>query len=157
MAVLQLTRFNDGPELPSKVAGMFGTLVLPSGRTIYTCEPPWVGNAPFKSCIPDGVYTLKKRRSKVVEKTTNGKYLEGWEVTAVPGRTFIMIHPGNWPHNFQGCIGPGLTYDLIPDAQGTYRIGVGRSMDAFEILMGELDNGETSHEIHIMPRLREYP
>lgn len=156
MAILRLTRFNDGPELPSKVAGMFGTLILPSDRELYTCEPPWVGNAPFKSCIPDGVYLLKKRLSQVVEDTTAGKYREGWEVTAVPGRTFIMFHPGNWPHNFKGCIGPGLSYGLIPDAQGTYRLGVGSSMDAFEILMAELE-GEDEHELHIMPRLREYP
>lgn len=156
MAILQLTRFNDGPELPSKVAGMFGSLILPSGREIYTVEPPWVGNKPFVSCIPDGVYKLRKRRSKVVSDTTAGKFKEGWQVIAVPNRTYIMIHPGNWPHNFKGCIGPGLTYDLIPDAQGTYRLGVGRSMDAFEVFMAELE-GEGEHEIQIMPQLREYP
>lgn len=156
MAHLQLTRFNDGPDLPSKVAGMFGTLSLPSGKSIFTVERAWVGNKPYVSCIPDGVYTLRKRRSNVVEDTTGGKYLEGWELTDVTGRTYIMIHPGNWPHNFEGCIGPGLTYGLVMDAQGTYRLGVGRSMDAFEILMDELD-GEEEHTLEIIPKLREYP
>jgi len=158
MAILQLIRFNDGPDLPSPVAGMFGTLTLPSGRNLYTCERPWVGNKTSVSCIPDGVYKLKKRKSNVVSRTTGGDYTEGWEVTAVPGRTFIMLHPGNWPDDLEGCIAPGLSYGLLRHrTHGDLRLAVGSSRDAFDILMGELDNGEEEHELHILPQFREYP
>ncbi len=156
MATIPLTRFNHGPELPSTVAGTFGKLILPSGRELFTVEPPWVGNKPSVSCIPDGVYTLRKRKSGIVSRTTGGEFTEGWEVTAVPGRTYIMIHPANWPHDLEGCIGPGINYGLMADSMGTHRIAVTSSLAAFRILMAELE-GEETHELHILPYLVSYP
>ena len=151
MATLRLTRFNYGPELPSPVGGTFGNIELPSGRKLYTVEPPWVGNKQSVSCIPDGVYKLHMRDSGVVSRSSGGEFKAGWEVTAVPNRTFIMLHPGNWPHNFEGCIGVGLSYLLLSG-----RLGVSSSRDAFRILMSELPVDE-EHEIDIRPTLIEYP
>lgn len=156
MANLSLFRFNRGPDLPSKVAGTFGRWVLPSGRELFSVERAWVGNKPFHSCIPDGVYTLRKRVSDVVRRSSGGLFTEGWEVTDVPGRTFIMIHPGNWPHDFEGCLGTGTVYGLFADGFGTVRLGVGHSLAAFKILMAELE-GEDSHSLTILPDLIEYP
>ncbi|MEH0154788.1 DUF5675 family protein [Limibacter armeniacum] len=48
------------------------------------------------SCIPRGTYTVTPRKT---EK-------RGWhfEITGVPGRTFILIHPGNYYTHIQGCV-----------------------------------------------------
>jgi len=151
MATLRLTRFNYGPELPSPVGGTFGTIELPSGRKLYTVEPPWVGNKQSVSCIPDGVYKLRLRDSGVVNRSSGGEFKAGWEIVAVPNRTFIMLHPGNWPHNFEGCIGFGLSYLLLSG-----RLGVSASRDAFRLLMNELPVDE-EHSIDIRPTLIEYP
>lgn len=82
----------------------FGFLRLPDGWGCYTLELPWRGNARGASCIPDGNYTLALRRSPKVESITKGRYFSGYEVTNVTGRTYIMVHPGNWPRNSNGCI-----------------------------------------------------
>lgn len=140
-----LERFSYAPD------GTFGRLKLPNGKRFFTVERPWLGNKPFESCIPDGIYTLERRRSEVVERTSDGNYVEGWEVTHVPGRTFIMIHPGNWPENFEGCIGVGLDYRVMDG-----RNGVTHSRSAFAQVMGALD-GRASWHLDIRPFLMEYP
>ncbi|KAE8546135.1 DUF5675 family protein [Marinobacter nauticus] len=151
MALLTIRRFNYGPEKPTNVTGTFGVATLPSGRELYSVEPPWVGNQVSISCIPEGVYKLGWRRSGVVERSTKGEFLEGWEVLGVPGRSLIMLHPGNWPHNFEGCIGFGLKYGLLGD-----KLAVFSSRDAFRLMMAEFPKDE-DHEIHIMPYLVEFP
>lgn len=140
-----LERFAYAPD------GTFGRLHLPNGKVFFTVERPWLGNKPFESCIPDGIYVLEKRRSPVVERTSGGDYLEGWEVTHVPGRTFIMLHPGNWPHNFEGCIGVGLHYQVLGGKNG-----VTQSRLAFAQVMAALDGRET-WSLDIRPFLMEYP
>lgn len=145
-----LERFSYAPD------GTFGRLKLPNGRLFFTCERPWLSNKPFESCIPDGIYTLEKRRSPVVERTSGGDYLEGWEVTHVPGRTYIMIHPGNWPRNVEGCIAVGLAYRVLQDQDGEHKNAVTQSKSAFAQLMGALD-GRESWRLEIRPFLMEYP
>jgi hypothetical protein len=156
VAILRVTRFNYGPELPSSVAGTFGTMELPSGHKLYSVEPPWVGNKQSVSCIPEGIYKLRYRNSGVVSRSTSGEFTGGWEITDVPNRTFIMIHPGNWPQDFKGCVGPGITYHLLKDRTGTLRLGVTSSRDAFRVMMSELPVNE-DHEIHIVPHLISHP
>lgn len=145
MPSIILERFAYAPD------GTFGRLKLPNGKTFFTVERPWLGNKPRESCIPDGIYTLEKRRSPVVERTSGGNYVEGWEITHVPGRTYIMIHPGNWPRNFEGCIGVGLNYQVIEGYNG-----VTQSRSAFAQVMGALD-GRNSWHLEIRPFLMKYP
>lgn len=137
--IITLERFSYAPD------GTFGRLTLPCGWSCFTVERPWLDNRPRESCIPDGVYRMSRRRSPVVERTSDGDYLEGWEVCDVPGRSYIMIHPGNWPHNFKGCIGVGRSYAVI---QGT--TGVSHSRITFAELMGRLD-GAADLELCIKP------
>lgn len=149
MKTITLTRFAYSPD------GTFGRLELPGGWSCFTVEKPWLSNSPYESCIPDGVYDLKRRRSPVVERTSGGDYVEGWEVFDVPGRTYIMIHPGNWPRNFEGCIGVGTKYMVIRDpADGQWKNGVSSSRNAFAQLMGRLDGGEW--QIDIRPFVMEW-
>lgn len=140
-----LERFAYAPD------GTFGRLKLPNGKQFFTVERPWLSNKPFESCIPDGIYTLEKRRSPVVERTSGGDYLEGWEVTHVPGRTYIMIHPGNWPTNVEGCIAVGMDYKVLDG-----RNGVSQSRLAFAQVMAALD-GRQTWRLEIRPFLMEYP
>ena len=129
-----LERFAYSPD------GTFGKLYIPSvGFECFTVELPWEDNEPRVSCIPEGVYTLGKRYSPVVQRSSGGEFKEGWEVQDVPGRTYIMIHPGNWPHNFKGCIGVGRDYMVIPDRTGTPRNGVSSSRLTFSKLMAVMD------------------
>lgn len=140
-----LERFSYAPD------GTFGRLFLPNGQKFYTVELPWKGNKQRESCIPDGIYTLEKRVSPVVQRTSGGDYERGWEVTHVPGRTYIMIHPGNWPENFAGCIGVGLDYRILDG-----RNGVTQSRAAFSQVMAALDGPET-WRLEIRPFFMEYP
>lgn len=150
---LILERFYYSPFQAARAAlsGTFGKLTLPDGSFVYTCERPWVGNKTGESCIPTGIYTLRKRRSGVVERTTGGEHLEGWEVTGVPGRTYIMVHPANWPHQLEGCIAPGLGFGLLRDS-----LAVHSSRDAFEKVMAALE-GQADWTLDIRSFLPEYP
>lgn len=140
-----IERFAYSPD------GTFGRIKLPTGKEFFTVERPWLSNKPHESCIPDGIYIMEKRRSPVVERTTGGDYVEGWEITHVPGRTYIMLHPGNWPENFEGCIGVGLKYQVMDG-----RNGVTQSRSAFAQVMAALD-GRDSWRLEIRPFLMEYP
>lgn len=64
---------------------------------LYTAERPWRGNKKNTSCIPTGKYTCKRYDSK--------RFGETFELTNVPGRTYILFHVGNYPEtDSQGCI-----------------------------------------------------
>lgn len=126
---LVLERFNYGPD------GTFGRLKFPTREVFYTCERPWLNNKQRESCIPEGVYYLEQRYSPVVQRTSNGLFSEGWEITDVPKRTYIMLHPGNWPSDVEGCVAVGLDYRIIQDHGGRWSNAVVSSQDAFEQIM----------------------
>lgn len=97
----------------------FGRLEV-GGLSLFTVERKWNDNRPFRaqdpdgtSCIPEGMYQLNWRRSGVVERSTRGKYLSGWEVAEVENRTFIMFHPGNTIQDVIGCIAPGTRLGVV--------------------------------------------
>jgi hypothetical protein len=86
--------------------GTFGLLELRGANgtpelRLHTMEDDWRDNAPNVSCIPAGTYrcarTLYHRHG-----------YETFEVTGVPGRSRILIHPANTEEDVQGCIGVGL-------------------------------------------------
>jgi|SRR5690606_32736238 len=76
-----------------------GELFLSGKLICFTIELPWKQNQRFVSCIPEGKYELKKRFSA----------LFGWhiEITSVPNRDFVLIHPANHAEQeLKGCIAP---------------------------------------------------
>ncbi|WP_417237054.1 MULTISPECIES: DUF5675 family protein [Flavobacteriaceae] len=99
LLVLHRTYFPEGTQ----------GLLQNNGSTIcYTIELPWLKNQRRISCIPEGTYVLKKRFSN--------KF--GWHLHLidVPGREFILIHPGNdAKKELLGCIAPV-----------SYHIGIGK-------------------------------
>lgn len=82
---------------------------------LYQCELlelPDRENAKSISRIPEGVYSLVKRKSK--------KYGWHFHVKNVPGRSMILIHFGNYYTNTRGCLLPGrslsdLNHDGLKD------------------------------------------
>lgn len=151
MLIIELERFSYGPsDISHPLAGTFGQLTIPDmDRAIYTVERPWVGNTPFESCIPEGVYRLSKRESPVVTRTTNGEYNVGWEVTDVENREHIMFHPANWPSDVEGCIGVGFDYNYLS------RLAVIQSRKAFKCMMNIMS--EEEYELHVFSRPFSYP
>ena len=78
----------------------------------FTLELPDLDNQPDISCIPTGKYDYYFRDSP-----KNGPVLE---LRAVPNRTYIQIHAGNFTSDIHGCILVGdsikfLNNDEIPD------------------------------------------
>lgn len=64
--------------------------------SFFTLELPWLDNAVRKSCIPKGTYTC--------EKWMSAKFGHCWQVMDVEGRSYILIHSGNYNTHTLGCI-----------------------------------------------------
>jgi hypothetical protein len=100
-----------------------GTLTLTdeeTGDEVFKCrtlELPWLDNQRNVSCIPEGYYDVDFR--------TSAKYPKHFIVNDVPGRSFILIHQGNYAgslnpksgkSDIRGCILVGKAFvDLDGD------------------------------------------
>lgn len=84
--------------------GTEGSLSVPA--LDFACpslELPWRDNRPCVSCIPPGTYPVAWRESR--------KW-KAFHIQKVPGRSFILIHSGNfagdvtrgWKTHVQGCV-----------------------------------------------------
>ena len=100
-SVLTITRdpMPEDPEAPT-----MGTMEADGliGSPLATLEPPWRDNRVDVSCIPEGDYVLVFLRSPKFEDALMPHLL------AVPGRTEVMIHVGNYPVDTKGCILVGM-------------------------------------------------
>lgn len=69
-----------------------------------------------KTAIPEGRYKLKLQYSPKFKRLM--PYL-----MEVPGFSGIMIHPGNYPHETEGCIlvGEELTKRMVIESQATFK------------------------------------
>lgn len=110
--------------LPSGTLGM----IKCGEQKFWTVERPWLDNMAFKSCIPEGEYVMTRRVSP--------KFGETWHIKDVPERSHILIHAGNYPNDFHGCVGLGTK--LLDD-----RVAVANSrvaVNKFEDLLGKDDH-----------------
>lgn len=102
------------------LGGTFGTLYL-DGWACTTLENPWKNNEPYISCIPTGVYIIKR-------DTFKGQY-ENFKLVNVPGRSAIELHIGNTITDTNGCPLLGDKYRIdsitpdyhITDSRKTFR------------------------------------
>lgn len=113
MMIAELVRYYT-PKLGTIgrfVIGEFGSLAI---------EKDWVENTKSLSCIPEGEYECRPRWSS--KNAPN--YDWAYEITNVPGRTDVLIHIANWPHELEGCValGNGLMFSAK-------EIGVSNSRD----------------------------
>lgn len=131
--ILKLVRWGSTPH------GTFGEITLPSGKTFYTVERPWVNNNRRESCIPAGCYPLVEHTSPMMQKLSRGKYQTAWMVSGVPDRDYILLHVANTMFNLEGCIGLGSSLSWIESPKGTGpRWAVAGSSGAIDELMEEL-------------------
>lgn len=85
----------------SGIQAMLGILKFPVMHSpIYTLELPWRENQTDISSIPAGVYNVISHNSADHPNT--------FEITNVPNRRAILIHTGNYPKDFKGCVGVGM-------------------------------------------------
>lgn len=82
-------------------AQTLGTLVLTDeeGNKLFSCktlELPWLDNKRNESCIPLGNYKVITRQS--------ARYNKHYHILDVPGRSFVLIHIGNYYTQTKGCI-----------------------------------------------------
>lgn len=131
-------------------SGVFGKLLVDDWHC-YTIERPWKQNQESESCIPEGIYRMGRRESNVVKRTTNSEFLWGWEIQDVPDRTYIMLHPANWPDDLEGCIGVGDRFFWT--AKGPM---VSHSRKTFRELMGMLSL-RMAWDIDIQTKTIRYP
>jgi hypothetical protein len=94
----------------------------------YTLEPRADQSKGKPYCIPAGEYAVSLAHSARFNRTMP-------HVTNVPGFTEIMIHPGNFPRDTEGCCLVGATRG--PDT-------VGNSVPTFEKLLAQLRSGASS-------------
>lgn len=84
--------------------GTYG-LLTSEGFKCYMTERPWLDNQKQVSCIPVGTYFCHWKRSP--------KFGMCYEVTGVPDRGSILIHPGNYYWNSHGCLLPATRLGYI--------------------------------------------
>jgi len=63
-----------------------------------TLELQWLDNTRSKSCIPEGTYKVIKRLAHEKRKYNH------FHITNVPGRSYILIHTGNYSSQILGCV-----------------------------------------------------
>jgi hypothetical protein len=104
-----------------------GILTNVTGKVYQTLELAWRNNQRQRSCIPKGVYKVRKR--------TSAKYGEHFHLLNVPNRDFILLHHGNYHTDILGCIlvGKGLL-DINKDG----RLDVTSSKQAMKELLSTL-------------------
>jgi len=88
-------------EANGATLGILGGL----SRTLYTLEEAWRENKREISCVPTGAYHCVAHGW---EEEMEFKKLQTWQLLAVPGRSDILIHTGNYTKNTEGCILAGM-------------------------------------------------
>ena len=113
-----------------------GRLYVGEELLACTIELPWKQNAKRISCIPEGVYTLRRRYSE--------KFKWHLVLLEVPERSGILIHPANDAlKELQGCIAPVTAITEIGKGSNS-RNAMQKVMTAFNQL-----NTEKPVTIHI--------
>jgi len=82
-----------------------GELFLNGVRICDTLEKPWLDNARNISCIPEGKYDVRLRTAR---ESASRDYLH-LLIKAVPDRTYILFHKGNYPKDTRGCVLVGMS------------------------------------------------
>ncbi|MDC0335321.1 DUF5675 family protein [Pseudodesulfovibrio sp.] len=92
-------------RLEKSAEGTFGVLRLNGQVFCVTLEPPDYNNSKNISCIPAGRYSCRRVQSPRFGAT--------FEVREVPGRSHILLHPGNVTDDTQGCVLLGRQFGFL--------------------------------------------
>lgn len=133
-----LTRTERKPD------GVFGAFQVmhDDGRhalSVYSMEDDWRDNRPRVSCIPAGTY-------KLVRTIYHKRGIETFEITGVPGRSRILVHPANTEEDVEGCVGIGMRFGKLRVAtdedtgeQDVMKFAVVDSKKAFDRFLAEME------------------
>jgi len=103
--------------------GIVGVLSINNDPECVTLERPWLNNKPFDSCVPAGIYQLKR--------IVSPKYGDTLEIQNVPDdRKHCVFHWGNRKKDSLGCV---LTGTRIGRLHG--ELAVLDSKKAFNLFM----------------------
>ncbi len=92
--------------------------------------------------IPAGTYK--------VEPFSGTKYKNVYELKNVPGRTYILIHAGNYHENTEGCLMPGKNWGVLKN----FHYYVSNSKAALDEIFSEI--GQFQHvEIRVKNQLEK--
>lgn len=144
-AVLERQRTGD--------TGTFGILRLP-GFQCFTAELPWRDNHRKVSCIPSGTYRVQIRQSP--------RFGRIYEVRDIPGRSFVLIHSGNfagdvskgWASHVEGCILLGAKHGKLQNKHGAMQDAVLVSKTTVGYLMRKLSYGPFLLDVVDVPTKR---
>lgn len=126
-----------------QVTGEF-TLYDEAGTVLFRCftlELAWRNNARRISCIPTGTYRAVWRTS---EKFAESYHIQELDAPQVTGRTWILIHRGNFHSEIQGCI---LVGEGFADMNGDGYKDLTRSRQAMQGLMNQVGRNSFILEI----------
>lgn len=124
--------------------GTFGRLTV-NNFECFTVEQPWNNNEPFKSCVPEGPYLVKRTSTPNHAKTfiLINEDLDVYEFKQGKGRYAILIHIGNTIDDVVGCIAPGKRLGYLNQKWAVFD-----SRDAYRELdmkLGETDELVITH------------
>lgn len=102
MIQIDILRLTKNPLEPQ-----FGIVMLHGLPRVLTLELPYKDNAHSSSCIPEGKYLCKRRKSSKVN------FDDTYEVMGVPDRSDILFHWGNTVADTQGCILIGSSLGMV--------------------------------------------
>jgi hypothetical protein len=102
--LVHLVRTEDSSD------GVFGQLEIPAAPLLHTVEEDWNGNRRRVSCIPADRYSCVRtiyNKAKARGRILSSYNYETFEITGVPGRDRILVHPACTEEDVEGCIGVG--------------------------------------------------
>ena len=107
--------------------GVNGILLFDGTELCKTIELPWQDNQPRVSCIPEGAYRLRQRRSP--------KFKDHFEIMDVVNRSYILFHAANdATKELRGCIAPVMQH--TGEGRGiSSRVALERMIDRLYPLM----------------------
>ena len=109
---------------------------------MVSVEQAWRGNEPFRSCVPEGTYSLIPYASDAYPDTwaLSGESVSVYE-DPIFKRYTCLLHLGNWGHDVVGCISPGMAIEVMDG-----ELAVSSSREAMSNLRALIQ----THEISIL-------
>lgn len=120
------------------------------GNVLMHCsilELPWRDNQRRISCIPEGRYRVRTRRTD--------KFGQHYHIQNVPDRDGILQHPGNYTAEILGCQLPGdfitdINKDGIPDirnSKATLKKMISLLGQEYELFIGSFEPPQHPHTL----------
>lgn len=118
--------------------GTIGVLLMDGEAFCCTLEPPDKDNQSNISCIPSGTY--------LAMRVDSPKYGNTFEITKVPNRSHVLIHPGNLVKHTKGCVLLGQYFGKLKGARAVLNSGTTfkaflkrvENLDSFEMKITEV-------------------